>query len=500
MSQSAPVIASAGDPLARLARYSGSSLVMRAFALAYAYTKPKFLEPALLGVWSLLNLVPTYGSYLHLGSRNALEFRVPKLLAEGREAEAAAVIGCVYRVTLAGNMAIAAGLLLLALFGGFDAATSFGLAALAPAMLLIWYRDQQLAVLKAEQRFELIANANLLKAATLITLGIPLVIWFGFPGVCVGFVLMHAIVATYLRWRCPMRRVGRFDRRIFFGLVREGAPVLAFVAGLTLLTTTDRMVIASLLGVEAVGFYSVALIAATFALQVPLSARDMLEPRLMASLAEGISPGLWRDYLLWPMLNAACYFPFVVGGLAFLADDLLAALLPRYLPSAWSAVVLCGGCYFLVQVQIARGILVANGWQLRVLPFHLASAAISVALSTTFVKLGWGIAGVALASSMAFAVAMTFILLYALRRSPLSPRDWLPVFATVFLAPAASVAILWGLTQLLGSDEASVAASLAGFLLFVLAQSFLVAGLRRVFPRIRPLPLPLRRRKSQTIR
>lgn len=488
MTQSAPTVAASRDPLARLARYSGTSLLLRALSLIYAYSKPKFLEPGLLGVWNILNLVPTYGSYLHLGSRNALEFRVPKLLAEGRDDEAAGVIGCVYRATLVGNGIVATALLLLAMFGGFDAMTALGLAALAPAMLLLWYHDQQLAVLKAEQRFEVISNANMLKAATLLSVSIPMVVWLGFTGVCVGYVLTHAVVASYLRWRSPMLRVGRFDAKVFAGLVREGAPVLAFVAGLTLLTTTDRMVIGWLLGIEAVGFYSVALVAAGFALQVPLSARDMLEPRLMASLADGISADLWREYLLWPLLNAACYFPFIVGGLAFLADEVLALLLPRYLASALPAVVLCGGCYFLVQVQIARGILVANGWQLRVLPFHLASAVVSVALSVAFVRQGWGITGVALASSMAFAVAMSFILLHALRRSPLPAREWLPVFFALFLAPALSVAVILGLARVLEPGGPALLPSLAGLVLFALAQLALVAFMRRLFPKIRPLP------------
>lgn len=483
-----------GGPLARLARYSGSSLLVRAIGLVYAYVKPKFLEPSLLGVWSLLNLVPTYGSYLHLGSRNALEFRVPKLLSEGRDEEAGRVVGCVYRVTLAANGLVATACLLAALFGGFDQATTIGLIALAPALLLIWYHDQQLAVLKATQRFEVISNANVLKAATLVSVSIPLVIWLGFLGVCVGYVTMHAVVASYLRWRHPMTRMGRFEMALFVDLVREGAPVLLFVAGLTLLTTTDRMVIGWLLGLESVGYYSVALVAAAFALQVPLSARDILEPRLMSSLADGISASVWREYFLAPLLNAASYYPFIVGGMAFLADEFLAAVLPRYQASAVPAVVLCGGCYFLVQVQIARGILVANRWQLRVLPFHLGSAVISVALSIAFVGRGWGIAGVALASSIAFSVTMTLILLFAMRRSPLPPGEWLPVFATVFLAPAASLAVIGGLNWLLSPPTAALLPSLAGFALFVLAQAGLITFLRRPFPKIRPLPLPAWRR------
>ncbi len=495
MTRSAPTVAASGDPLVRLAHYSGSNLLRRALGLGYAYAKPRYLAPAELGVWNILNLVPVYGSYLHLGARNALELKVPKLLAEGRETEAAAVIGCVYRATLVANGVVAAALLLLAVVGGFDAVTRFGLAALAPAMLLIWYHDQQLAVLKAEQRFEIISGANVLRAATLLAVSIPLVVWLGFWGVCVGFALTQGVVAGYFRWRSPMRRVGRFDAGVFLALVREGAPVLAFVAGLTLLTTTDRLVVGWLLGIEAVGFYSVALVAATFALQVPLAARDMLEPRLMASLADGVTARLWREFLLWPLLNVAVYFPFIVGGLAFLVDEVLVALLPRYVASAVPAVVLCGGCYFLVQVQIARGMVFANGWQLRVLPFHLAGVAVNVALSVVFVKQGWGLAGVAAASSVAFAAAMTLVLLYAFSRGPLSPREWGPVLGVVFLAPGLSVAVVWGLARVLTPGEVALLPSLGGLALFMAAQAVLITALRRVFPGIKPLPRPWRRRR-----
>lgn len=485
-----PVEEVSGEVLGRLARYSGSNVLRWAMALVYAYAKPRFLDPAQLGLWNILNLVPVYGGFLHLGARNALELRIPKLLAQGRESDAATVIGSVHRATLVANAVIGVALLGMAFSGVFGAAASVGLAILAPAMLLIWYHDQQLAVLKAEQRFEVLSKANVLRAATLTAVGIPLVIWHGFVGVCIGFVLTHAVIAAYFRWRSPMRRVGPFDAAIFLALVREGAPVLAFVASLTLLSTVDRLLVGWLLGMDAVGYYSVALVATTFALQVPRSARDMLEPRLMARSVDGMSQRFWQEFVLRPLLNAAGYFPFIVGGIAFLGDDVLAALLPRYLPSALPAVVLCAGCYFLTQIHLVRGIVFAHGWQLRVLPFHLAGTVINLALSIALVRVGWGIVGVATASGLSFAATMTFILLYALRHSPLRPREWLPAFAAVFLAPAASGGMMALLSVVLLPAQPALLPSLLGLVLFVLAQVGLIALLRHRFPDIRPLPLP----------
>lgn len=470
----------------RLAGYAGSSLLLRVLRLAYAYAKPKFLTPALLGLWNILSLIPVYATNLHLGARTSLGFRLPALVAAGDAGEAARHKATVYRFTLAYSVVLAAVLALLAWLGPFAVETRAGLATMAVLIVLTWYYEFQFAVLKAERRFDLVSRANVIDGVGLAVLGVPLVVWHGIYGVFAGAVLTKAIVVAYLRLKHPIAIRGRLDPGLLRTMIGEGLPILGFAFGLTLLGTADRLIIVSLLGKEAVGYYAVAVVAAEFLLQIPVSARDMLEPQLMAQLASKERGELWRDYFLRPLANTACYFCFLIGAVVFLAEDILHLILPAYVASAVPAAILAFGCYFLALTHVMRGVLVAHGWQRRGLPILGAGVAVDVALGYFLVAGGWGIAGAAVASSVAFALVFCLLLGLLLARGPY--RDgawWVPL--SVAVSP---VAAALGMVAALEWAFASVAwphavASLIKLALYSVGLAAGIWALGRAVPVIR---------------
>jgi len=57
-------------------------------------------------VWSLLNVIPSYSSYLHLGARDYMRFMLPRLEARGEEEEAQRVEAAVFWGALSPNTAL----------------------------------------------------------------------------------------------------------------------------------------------------------------------------------------------------------------------------------------------------------------------------------------------------------------------------------------------------------------------------------------------------------
>lgn len=469
-----------------LAVYAGSGIMLRFFRLAYSYAKPKFMAPAQLGLWNLLYLAPTYAGYLHLGARNAIEFRLPELIAAGKIEDAERLKATVYRFTLAQQLGLSVLLVIAALVFPGDLETRVGLAALAPLILLLWYSDLQLTVLKAEQNFGIISRINAINAAALVAIGLPLVYFFQLYGVFAAALLTRLILAGFLRaWR-PLEIHGNFDRDLLFGLIRQGFPILAFTASLVLLGTVDRMIIGALLGVEALGYYALAIVAAAFILQVPIAARDMMEPAMMAKLAKTNEKDIWEGHFSRPSLNVAAYFPFMLGAVAFMTEDILSVILPRYVISSSSVILLSFGCYFLALVQVMRGILVANGWMARSLPFHLIGILVNLGLSYAWVRMGYGIEAVALASSLSFAVVFFLICGYLLVRGPYGMASSVRHLGGVvvpFLVTIVAVTVLNVAVQ--PTTWPFGVASLVKLIFFMGIHGAVLAGMRRVFPSIR---------------
>lgn len=470
----------------RLSHYAGSTIVLQLFRLIYAYVKPKFLSPALLGLWNLLSLAPTYASHLHFGSRTAMAYAIPRLLSEGREQEAADHAATVYAFTLAMNIMLALVLGGLAVFGPWGEETRWGLACAAALVMLNWYHDMQTSMLKAHGDFRLITRNNAFNAVLLITVNAPLVVFFGIYGVFLGVLATKAVLVVWLRLCNPMRRGGRFRAVLLRQLIGQGLPIMAFTFGLLLLATTDRLLIAGLLNTEALGYYAIAVIVSEFLMKIPVATRDMQEPRLMAALAHEDRRVVWDRYLRRPLLTVAVHVPILIAAAVFLIEDALALLLPKYLPSAAPTMLLAFGVYFLALMQVMRGIIVAEGWQLRVLPMQVVGLLVNAGLAVWLVGAGWGIEGVALSSSVSFGVVFLLLLAYVLARSPYDTGERRGIAAAALLPFMLALILVPGLFRAAeGLEAPHLLLSVIKLVLFTGAALALALAIRRWQPDVR---------------
>ena len=85
------------DPvLKNIARYFSSSVYQSIFGVINAFIKAKFLTPELLGLWSLLSIIPDYSSYSDLGSRTAMQYLIPYHEGKGESQKNDEIKGTVF--------------------------------------------------------------------------------------------------------------------------------------------------------------------------------------------------------------------------------------------------------------------------------------------------------------------------------------------------------------------------------------------------------------------
>lgn len=408
----------------RLAALASSGIVLRLSGLAYAFAKPKFMAPADLGLWNLLALIPNYAGYLHLGSRETLVYCIPRLIGGGgQDQQIDDSKSTVFWFTFFTNGSLSLILVFIAFFFSSEQKIYYGLFTTAVYLMISWYNVYQLTMLKAYQRFDIITRARFIDALTALLVCIPLVAALQIYGVFIGALLSGIIPGLYMAFRYPIRIERHFKPALLWEMIQEGFPIMIYNFALVILTTSDRLIIGSLLSLKDLGYYGVASVLAGFILQIPMSARDMLEPQLMTRVAGEDSDNLWRTYFYDPLINTAVLFPLIWGPTAFLAEEALMVLLPNYIGSVVAMVFLAHGVFFLALTTVIRGIVVAMRLQtLSLIPLGIGLI-LNIAINYGVITQGFGISGVALGSGVSFAIVFYSIFTLVWRRSPLSIRE-----------------------------------------------------------------------------
>jgi O-antigen/teichoic acid export membrane protein len=395
------------------------------------FIRPKLLTPQWFGLWSLLNTIPTYSRYLHLGCRDYMRFAIPRLEAKGDTEAIRRIEASVFWGSLIPNACVAAALLLLAAFSRFETDVRAGLIAVAVLTVLTCLYEYSVTLMKGRQQFRELARVMYLNNAAQLLLSILLMLWLGIYGLFIALPAATLIGLIYLRNRCPFNPFIGFSRAAYFDMVRNGWPLTAFTFFMTLMITAGRLVVAGQLSTEEVGYYALSTLALRGMLNFPGAAREVVEPRMMQELEGEHSSNILDRYLYRPLIINACYIPLIIAPLYFMLPPLIEWLLPRYINGIVPLQIVLFGFYFLCIFYPMRGIIVANNLQRDAALLAAASVLINVGLSLFVLKAGFGIIGVAAANSISYAVLFIFMasLLHLRRRIrfPLSKTWPVPV-------------------------------------------------------------------------
>lgn len=418
-------------------------LYRRVLGLANALVKPKLLDPELFGLWNLLNLIPTYAAYSHLGSRSAMRFQIPWLLGRGETAAMRQVEAAVWRGSFCLALVITLLLSLAALLGPWTGLTRWGILTMALLVMLEWRFHFQISLLKARQQFPLIAKANVAKATATVFLGITLLLAFGLPGLFAAVVLATLLTIVFLHRRQAYTPEPGFHWPTFVGLVRQGFPIMAFGLGNALMISSDRLVVAVLLGTQSLGYYGIAAMAFGFLMQVPGAAREVVEPQLMAKASRLGSAELVTDFLFRPLLNTAFLFA-PTAGLVFLAAPIVVPwILPRYALAVAPAQWLAFASILLAQAYVARGLIVARNRQTTAAIVQLGLLPVNAALSYLLIRwFDMGLSGAAVGSGITFALAFVGLTGLAWRVLTLPILPWLRWWGAALFATALPMVLM----------------------------------------------------------
>ncbi len=342
-----------------VAALGGAGYINQSLGLLRGLLYTRALAPEARGGVQLVFLIATYLAYAPLGVFFGLEKNLPLLIGAGKSEEADRTertgMTVIYALSLlaAAAMWVYAGvareteapLRIAIVFGGFH--LIFGQVASG-------YR----VCLRSRLDFRVVATSTVYEGLLLFALVVGGSYWIGAPGTMAGWALGAGTVCLYLLAAGRLPALRRVDLPTGLRLVRTGLPVLGASLTGIFVRTADNLVVAKLLGLEALGYYGLAWQLASYIYNAAGAADAVLTPRIFQAHGRSVMSEV-RDLTLRSTTAFAGITPVLSGMAAIGAPVLLRLVLPKYIPAIPPFQVFCFTVTLMAVPMAARTIMVA---------------------------------------------------------------------------------------------------------------------------------------------
>jgi O-antigen/teichoic acid export membrane protein len=267
-------------------------------------------------------------------------------------------------------------------------------------------------------------------------------------------------------------------------LIASGLPLFGSMAIAFLMRTLDRIIVLKYLNTEALGHYSLAVMALGLLLYLPDSVAFVLYPRLLRRYREsGEDPAALRGPIERSTRALALTMPALCGVAYLAADDTVLWLLPRFRDGVPPLRILCFGAAALGLANVGAILLMTLRRQAVLVPVSLIVSGLGAACMVLVAQAGFGIRGVAWVSLATYALHSAILLSYAYATVTRSLARGLLMVTRELTPLAVAIPLAWVCNTLLPGGGATGIAPLvrlgAGLILFVTAYALLVLPLAR---------------------
>ncbi len=464
-----------------------SLYVTRALYVLRGLVTARFLGPSDYGIWGTLGILLNYSNLAPLGSAEAVAREVPFHTERGEKDRAREVVEQSFSFNLYASLLASLAILVYAharrasLGPEFFVGLHVAAAGITLQQIYFFYR----IVLRAERRFFFQSKVDVLFALVNVPITIALVAFWRLWGLYASYVVVYAWILGYLVWKVPIRLRARLDFSLIADLIRIGFPVFLLGLVYTLFISVDRMVIAKFLTPADMGYYTIAYTIIGTLGEVPLVIAQVMSPNLIGRFSRAGSRAEMLPYVETPTVAIATFFPALQVVVLIGIEWVLRYILPRFLPGLVAIEILLFGALFIALARGPSSFLLAVRKQMVAVAIYAICVLAALGLNLWFVKNGWGLVGVAVATSatyaLLFALYVTYIFTFFFgRRLGAYARLYARLLLPFALSALVYVALRAGIPmdgQAPLADAARAAGRIAIYL--VLVTPFLIHFLRR---------------------
>ncbi|MGB2630609.1 MAG: oligosaccharide flippase family protein, partial [Candidatus Omnitrophota bacterium] len=397
-------------------KFTSARYISQGLGFFTAIAMRRFLGPFYMGMWSLLKVLLGYVAYLFMGVDQGALNKIPLYAGQGDEKAEGEVRNNLFGFMLL--VSVAAAIVLFAaavcLRHVYPREVIFGLYVLSAYVILENMCAFYQLLLRTKHNFSVLSKSIIFESAVNLILILLLVRNFKIYGLYIAIVLTALLNILFMRVLARYRIRFNLNMRRLFDLARTGFPIT--IVGLLqwALASLDRIMIAGMIGVTFVGYYSIPVMAKNYISQLS-GFGTVLYPRLMEAYGKRQNVEDIKKYAIIPPMINAYILPVVLGIMFFVGPLLIKKILPQFSPGILAMQILLLSMFFESSRVQAFHFIVAMKKQVRVIPLVVGAIILNAVGNYMFIKKGYGIYGVAWATSIVTFLSFVVMQSYAMK-------------------------------------------------------------------------------------
>jgi O-antigen/teichoic acid export membrane protein len=360
----------------------------------------RFLGPASMGVWTFLQVVLNYAKHASLGTTMATARDVPYFIGKGEVQKADEIKDLVFTFTVLTAVLTALGVVIFAWMRRriYGPEIFFGLIVIAGLIVLQRVYNLYIVLLRAFKQFVTAGVINFVSSAASVLFTITLVWKFGLYGLFASILLNYFFLIGWIHVFTPYRFRFSFSVKKMMPIWAFGGSMLVTDILNTVQASVDRIMITKYLGFEALGIYSIGLMAFNYVNSVPTMLAVVLFPHFQELYSKDDDPANLGKMLHQSTFALVYLFPVIIGLVWIISIYFVPIILPKYAGGIPALRYLCLTSFFLGLRHSFNTFIVTVKKHWWLVPMNIVMVLAAFALTGFFLYLGWGIDGVALAA------------------------------------------------------------------------------------------------------
>lgn len=395
--------------------FSIISFFLKGLGAISTFIIARILSPYFYGIWQWFSIFIEYGRYSHFGVLFAFSKEYPYRVGKREDALAEDIRNTAFKFNIYSSL-IFSGILSIILFFSYKTHI-FKISSLLLGVTILLQEAYIFysLYLRAKKDFKKLIEITTYLASIKFVLVIGLAYFIGLYGVFLGYIIANLmVIGIYYLKSGALYYKAKINFKILRLLIKIGFPILLFGVAFSLFLSIDRIMIMKFLGPKQLGYYGLATGIALLLYSIRSVIGNVISPFFFENYGEFQDLEKIKNFIESPTRVMAYISPIAISFIYFLIPPLIHTFLPKYGNSIESIKIISIGTFFLI-IEFVSQIIIALNKQLPLMKYFAVLFAVNILLNLLFIKLNYGIAGIAFATSISYFLYFNVLFFFSMR-------------------------------------------------------------------------------------
>jgi len=379
----------------------------------------RFLGPFNVGIWNLLKVVRDYAVFTDLGTSLTVSYKFPFLSGKGEITESEKLKNTVFTFTILSTVlsSLFIGLYVLIFRSALRQGLLIGL--IVVSVLLFFQRlyTYYIVLLRANKNFGILSRSVIFDALVDLCLVLIFVTKLKLYGLYIIVIVLPILNTLYISYYVKFKLRLTFRMPNIISYIKFGLPLFLVSILKNILNSIDKIMISAMLGIEQLGFYSIALMTKNYTEDISKNFGHILNPYLFEDYGKHDSIPKATKQVMTITLVVAYFMAFFLSLVFICAPAFIKIALPKFVPGIGALKIFLLAIFFTSVSEYLTSYFVVLNKQARLFPIISAAIFLNIILNYISIKMKFGINGVSASSAISASLSFFIMAIYSLKHA-----------------------------------------------------------------------------------